>query len=87
MAKRPKMKTMQADIVQMKTKLQEHEERIKSIEEREIIKMLQEKNRPGSERPRYTYQEIAEVTRVSAGTVNNIAAKNNLSRRNLKPAK
>ena len=83
MANRPRMKTMQNEINQLKETIRDHEQRLKNVEEREIIKMLQETNRPGSSRPRYTYKEIAEEVGVSASTVNNIAAKNNLSRRNI----
>lgn len=84
MANRPKLKTIQSELAQLKATVQDHEGRLKGMEEREIVKLLEEKNYAGSDRPRYTYQEIAEITGVSAAKVNNIAAKNNLSRRNLK---
>lgn len=83
MANRPKMKTIQNEISSMKNQLNDHEERLKQIEEREIIGMLQETNIPGSSKPRYTYQEIADFVGVSPSTVSNIASRNNLSRRNL----
>lgn len=83
MANRPKMKTMQNELSAMRNTLDDHEARLKQIEEREIISMLQESNIPGSSKPRYTYQEIADFVGVSPSTVSNIASKNNLSRRNL----
>ena len=83
MANRPKMKTIQNDINNMKNTISEHEERLKKIEEREIVNMLQEANIPGSSKPRYTYQEIADYVGVSPSTVSNIASKNNLSRRSI----
>ncbi|MCE5222551.1 MAG: AsnC family protein [Clostridium sp.] len=83
MANRPKMKTIQNELNQLKETVKDHEQRLKNAEEREIVRMLQETNKPGSSKPRYTYKEIAEDVGVSPSTVNNIAAKNNLSRRNI----
>ena len=83
MANRPKMKNIQNELSSMRNKVNDHEERLKQIEEREVISMLQESNILGSSKPRYTYQEIADFVGVSPSTVSNIASKNNLSRRNL----
>lgn len=88
MANRPKLKTLQNGIEDLREKYRDHEERLKAVEEREIVRMLQETNRPGvSSKPRYTYMEIAEEVGVSASKVCTIAEKNGLSRSQIKAVK
>lgn len=64
--------------------LNDHAEKIKKGERREIIRLLQEKNtNKVSSRFRYTYDEIAEKMECSSATISNIAKEEGLSRRNL----
>lgn len=50
----------------------------------QIIQMLQETNSPYSNKPRFSYSEIAEASGRSTGYISNLAKDNGLSRRNLK---
>lgn len=88
MANRPTMSKMQREIEKLKKEqfqtnltVQRHEEELKRVQRREIIRMLQEKNTPRSTRFRFTYEEIAQEMGCSSATVSNIAKEEGLSRR------
>lgn len=68
----------------LKAKSTHTDERLKNLERREIITLLQEKNIPGSSKYRYTYEEIAEIVGTSPSTVARIAKEEGISRRTYK---
>ncbi|MDD6626672.1 MAG: hypothetical protein PUF03_00300 [Lachnospiraceae bacterium] len=59
---------------------------IESLRETDIISALQERNIPGdpNSKPRYSYQEIAEMYETNPSNVCRIAKENNIERRTKK---
>lgn len=55
--------------------------KFKEVDRREVIRLLQEKNSPYSDKFRYTYEEIGNIVGISTTEVNNIAKEEGLSRR------
>lgn len=52
-----------------------------------ILQMIQETNTPFSNKPRYSYDEIATASGRSTGYISNLAKEHGLSRRNIKAVK
>lgn len=72
------------------TRMNKLEQRVVKIEnehkrliDTQIVQLLQERNSPFSDKPRYTYDEISEMTGRSTGYISKLAQKHGLSRRNL----
>ena len=59
---------------------------IESLREKNIINLLQERNVPGNpnSKPRYTYDEIADMYGTNPANVCRIAKENNMGRRSKK---
>ena len=76
-----KVSSLELEIQKQGKELKTHKQ---LLTDSRIIQMLQEKNSPHSNRPRYTYEEISAETGRSTGYISNLARENGLSRRNFK---
>lgn len=92
MANRPKLGDLQKgyssvknDVRDLANELKDFKSEVhakfKDVDRREVIRLLQEKNSPYSDKFRYTYEEIANIVGISTTEVANIAKDEGLSRR------
>lgn len=93
MAVRPKLRDIQKDYSSLKNGLRdlstefkdfksEVKAQFKQVNTREVIRLLQKKNSPYSDKFRYTYEEISNMIGISTTEVANIAKDEGLARRN-----
>lgn len=74
-------------ISELEEKLNKYQGTFDKHIEDHIIEDLQTPRFPGSDKPLYTYEEIAEKRNVTKAKVQKIANENNLTRRSLKRIK
>lgn len=68
----------------METRMDAIEQRFSHMESRNVVDDLTAVRFHGSDKPVFTYNEIAERNNTSSATITRIAVKNGLSRRNSK---
>ena len=76
---------VEQEIIKLKRDKEEMREQVNLLTDGRIIEMLQETNSPYSNKPRYTYDEISAAANRSKGYISNLAQKNGLGRRNIRP--
>lgn len=92
MANRPRLGDLQRDYSGIKSNLRdltnefkdfknEVRSKFKEVDRRDVVRLLQEKNSPYTDKFRYTYEEIANMEGISTTEVANIAKDEGLSRR------
>jgi hypothetical protein len=92
MANRPRLGDIQRDYSVIKSDVRdltnefkdfknEVRTKFKEVDRRDVVRLLQEKNSPYTDKFRYTYEEIGNIVDVSTTEVANIAKDEGLSRR------
>lgn len=79
---------LRSQINELNSKVKKNTQDIESLQEQNIINALQERNIPGNpnSKPRYTYDEIADMYETNPTRVCRIAKDNNIDRRSKKNA-
>lgn len=74
---------LQSQMKEIIAKVKKNTRDIEALRETNIVSALQERNIPGDQnsKPRYSYQEIAEMYETNATNVCRIAKENNIERR------
>jgi t-SNARE complex subunit (syntaxin) len=70
-------------INKIEAKVAKLEKEVNRVSDNQILILLQESNSPYTQKPRYTYEEISNISGKSTGHISNLAKKHGLSRRNL----